>query len=274
MLLTLDKNLPKESDVIDPKTDPDKFRLRNANLLAYSMLTLACTDEVTLQVVDSARPQDFPNGRAYDAWKALENIHKPQSQANKYELQQKLKECDLKQDTKNPDEWFAEIERLKTQLKNDFSYTITDDDIISHIVFNLKPKFYQNLLTVIKRELNNGTVPKLEDLKKDIRQVYVQQTQEGQKRDKEMILTASVGHQNSKLRSPTKPKFTKQYKNDCRICGKKGHKGSDCWENPDNKDKRPSFINQIIIKVLQEPLEQIGSILIKVIHIIIIRIKR
>jgi hypothetical protein len=28
---------------------------------------------------------------------------------------------------------------------------------------------------------------------------------------------------------------------DCRVCGKKGHKDTDCWENPANKDKHPSF---------------------------------
>ena len=31
----------------------------------------------------------------------------------------------------------------------------------------------------------------------------------------------------------------KQVKTDCRLCGKKGHKAVDCWENPKNADKRP-----------------------------------
>jgi hypothetical protein len=34
--------------------------------------------------------------------------------------------------------------------------------------------------------------------------------------------------------------FPKKFKGDCRICGKKGHKSSDCWENQ-NKGKKPVF---------------------------------
>jgi hypothetical protein len=30
----------------------------------------------------------------------------------------------------------------------------------------------------------------------------------------------------------------KVFKGDCRTCGQKGHKSADCWENPQNKDKR------------------------------------
>jgi hypothetical protein len=31
--------------------------------------------------------------------------------------------------------------------------------------------------------------------------------------------------------------FPKKFKGDCRICGKKGHKATDCWENPNNGKK-------------------------------------
>mgnify|MGYP003529781724 CR=1 FL=1 len=37
-----------------------------------------------------------------------------------------------------------------------------------------------------------------------------------------------------------KVRFNKrQIKTDCNVCGKKGHKGVDCWENPKNAHKRP-----------------------------------
>jgi hypothetical protein len=34
--------------------------------------------------------------------------------------------------------------------------------------------------------------------------------------------------------------FKKKFKVDCRTCGKKGHKSSNCWETPGNKDNCPS----------------------------------
>ena len=33
--------------------------------------------------------------------------------------------------------------------------------------------------------------------------------------------------------------FRKQFKGKCRNCGKIGHKSTDCWECPENKEKRP-----------------------------------
>jgi hypothetical protein len=38
--------------------------------------------------------------------------------------------------------------------------------------------------------------------------------------------------------------FPKKFKCDCRICGKKGHKATDCWENPKNKGKKPVVNNR------------------------------
>ena len=37
-----------------------------------------------------------------------------------------------------------------------------------------------------------------------------------------------------------KTSFKKQFKGKCRVCGKIGHKGADCWTLESNKDKRPT----------------------------------
>ena len=37
--------------------------------------------------------------------------------------------------------------------------------------------------------------------------------------------------------------FKKQFKGKCRICGKLGHKGTDCWTLDSNKEKRPTGYN-------------------------------
>jgi len=34
--------------------------------------------------------------------------------------------------------------------------------------------------------------------------------------------------------------YKKQFKGKCRVCGKIGHKGADCWTLEENKEKRPS----------------------------------
>ena len=37
--------------------------------------------------------------------------------------------------------------------------------------------------------------------------------------------------------------FKKQFKGKCRVCGKIGHKGTDCWTLDINKEKRPTGYN-------------------------------
>jgi len=37
--------------------------------------------------------------------------------------------------------------------------------------------------------------------------------------------------------------FKKQFKVECRVCGKIGHKGTDCWTLEIHKDKRPGGNN-------------------------------
>lgn len=233
MLTTDYANMPEADVELNPDDDAEKVFIgyREANTLAFSMLTLSCQTETTMNILDSAVTDAFPEGCARKAWVNLDDHHDPKSTSNKYELRQKFTQCVLKNDQTNPDEWFAELDTIRARLKLHFQYIISDEDIISHIVYNIKPKMYQTLLTMVKRELNNSVPVKIENLKKDIKQIYAQRNDNDVKKDKEMVLSAVSGK--------GKRTFKKQFKGDCRICGVKGHKAGDCWENPKNKDKRP-----------------------------------
>jgi hypothetical protein len=103
--------------------------------------------------------------------------------------------------------------------------------MISHIIYNVKPRIYQTTLSIVKRELHGAHPLSLDVLKKDLREVYSQfQTGSHRSERKETVLVAQGGNK----------KFTKRFKGDCRICGKKGHKAGECWDNEKNKDKRPT----------------------------------
>jgi len=47
----------------------------------------------------------------------------------------------------------------------------------------------------------------------------------------------------SKIMSPLKTGFKKQFKGKCHVCRKIGHKGTDCWTLDSNKDKQPAGYN-------------------------------
>jgi hypothetical protein len=117
-----------------------------------------------------------PNGCARTAWKNLVQLHKTKDDSTKYELAQKFNRLELRQENKNPDEWFAELESIRAQLRMDYSYDIPDKEFISHIIYNAQPRIYQTLFTLVHRDLNQKVKITLEDLKQDIRQIYVQNT--------------------------------------------------------------------------------------------------
>jgi hypothetical protein len=94
-------------------------------------------------------------------------------------LEQRFNDCKLEKETKNPEEWFTELEHIKVLLKENHTVILSDDKIIQHIVYNLKAKFYETVVFTLKREIeyNHATNPlDLERVKDEIRQVYGQLT--------------------------------------------------------------------------------------------------
>jgi replication initiation and membrane attachment protein DnaB len=104
----------------------------------------------------------------------------------------------------------------------DHSFDIPDTELISHIIYNAQPRIYQTLLTLVKRDLTHNVQIQLEDLKRDIRQIYNQNTNStfSNGKNKELVLSA--------VQRRGKPRLKKVFKGYCRICGKKGHKAADC----------------------------------------------
>jgi hypothetical protein len=79
---------------------------------------------------------------------------------------------------------------------------------------------------MLKREMNDPSyVPNLNNLKRDIRQIYFnsKSTNVTTNKSGETILAA--------IQPKGKTKFKKQFKGECRLCGTKGHKAANCWDN-------------------------------------------
>jgi hypothetical protein len=168
------------------------FKLQNAQ--AYSTLNLCVKDNVSFLAIFNARTEHLPDGDAYKAWCNLQDIFKPVSSAKKHELEQMFNKSCLDKEQTNPDEWFAELERLRLQLKLDFQTEITDTQMISQIIYNTHPQPYKMAITILKRDLNRNLKLTLDNVKDDLRQIFasIRQT----KRSAE---TALIG----------KPKFKK-----------------------------------------------------------------
>jgi hypothetical protein len=161
----------------------------------------------------------------------LETIFKPVSNAKKHDLEQQFNHCTLDKETKSPDVWFAELEYIRLQLKQDHQVDIDDQRMITQIIYNTKPHIYDTTIAMIKRDINHGKDVNLQNVKEDLRQVF------GTLGQSKKTETALLSGENGK----GKGKKGKPFKGNCRLCGKKGHKSAECWDNEKNKDKRPKF---------------------------------
>jgi hypothetical protein len=97
---------------------------------------------------------------------------------------------------------------MRAQLMIDHSYDIPDTELISHIIYNAQPRIYQTLFTLVKRDPNHNVQIKLEDLRRDIRQIYSQSTNSTftPGKNKELVLSAVQGR--------VKHRFKKVFKGD------------------------------------------------------------
>jgi hypothetical protein len=68
---------------------------------------------------------------------------------------------------------------------------ITDNIMLTHIVFNMRPRMYSTLLTMILREINHRVSINLDDLKEYIRKIYT--STKGGEDKKEVVLSATAG---------------------------------------------------------------------------------
>ncbi|TAF30165.1 MAG: hypothetical protein EAZ68_23195, partial [Oscillatoriales cyanobacterium] len=235
------------------ETIKEQIRARDMNKLAMVLLNLSMSDGVSVGAIYNANTTALPDGDANLAWENLSDIYKPKSSAKRYDLEQEFNKCVLWKEDKNPDEWFSELERIRLQLRMDFDIHMYDDEkLISHILYNTKPRLYDTIITVLKRDFmqmneeRGDTVNEIREyqrkqsqnlakIKMEIRQVYAN-TKIGYKKysSRESVLMTT-----GKNKKPYKP-----FKGTCRICGKRGHKAVDCFENKNKQQDKSRTPNR------------------------------
>jgi hypothetical protein len=124
--------------------------------------------------VQAGKTTKHPSGYARKAWLNLNTLNNPINDLEKYNLKQKLNRSELKADGTNPNDWFSELEIMAIKLDEDYNISTSNAQILQHIVWNNHAKMYQVTLQMIKRETANaGNTISLEDVKRDIREMYI-----------------------------------------------------------------------------------------------------
>ncbi len=124
----------------------------------------------------------------------------------------------------DPDPWLISLELKRRQLKA-LGATMDDEDMILQIL-NKLPKEYETVIELCKEDLTKGNI-NLTTFKERIRAKYIRMQKANNSENAVALMMKT------------------QFKKACSICGKIGHKGSDCFTLERNKDKKEAYLKKI-----------------------------
>ena len=223
--------VPKKSDTLDLSTDEGKkkMRARKANDNAYHDLVLANQNPVAFNLVDKAISTDLPDGDAKMAWDSLKKKYESKTPSTMVSLADQFHRSKLENVQVDPEVWIVYLEILQTKLEN-VNYIITEKQLIIHIMHHL-PAEYENIIDDLEKTLNDAANPlELETVKERLHSKWEKlvKNDDLDDDDNDDVMGEAL--------------FAKaKYKGSCRICGKIGHKGEDCYENPNRKVKKSDY---------------------------------
>ena len=198
------------------------LRWRQLNKEGYVDLIMSMSDVRSFNLVREQK-QDL-----YGAWRALCEEFEPSTGDALVELLEEYNSCKLENVKLSVSEYLSEME-LKRQRIKLLGQEIPDKMFMIQILASL-PKEYILLTSQLKKEVAKGNVTVYE-LREELKSAYLALKKANGWSEEEIALSAKT---KTGGRS-----FPKQYKGQCRGCGKYGHKVADCWEKNKNKEDRP-----------------------------------
>ena len=211
-------------EVLKP-TDPNNKAEAALNVQVYNDLILSCQDDITFGIVDESISTDFPDGDARLAWKNLQEKFEPSTGAAKVQLKQEFHQLKLSTVDEDPDAWITQLELKRRRLKT-LGAVIAEDDLILHILNHL-PKEYETVVELCEEDLSRGNI-NLNTVKERIRARFTRLQKLTDDPDEAVALM-----------------MKSQFKGACTVCGKIGHKGSDCFTLEKNKAKKEAYFKKM-----------------------------
>ena len=218
-------------EVIKP-TNEDVPADSKKNIQAYNDLMMSCENEVSFGVVDESISTQFPDGDARLAWKNLFKKYEPSTGAMKVELKLQFQQSTLSDVNEDPNEWITKLELIRRRFKT-LGHEVSDEDIVLHVLNNL-PTEYENLVEANEKLLTKGNL-KFEDLKDKISAKFRRLQKQG-------LATSGSG---TSSEDAVALMVRTQFKGACTVCGRIGHRGSDCFSLEKNKAKKEAWMKTI-----------------------------
>ena len=209
------------------------------NKIAFNELVLSATDNVTASLIKSAKYGSIRKGDAHDAWNKLKAKYEPNTGKELLDLNKEYMALDMKV-SDDPEEFITELSELRSRMKKEpFNQVIEEQSYLLRILNGL-PSEYENVVERLEELLAEEELT-VEKVKETVRSKYKRLKSSMGIENEDDIALASSETYDSKFKKAK----GKGFKGTCRICGKYGHKASDCWfkdgKNPKNNRNEKRF---------------------------------
>jgi hypothetical protein len=148
--------VPPASAVISD-AEPDEHKMlhgRRANSTAMVSFRISLTDDISVDQIYTSRTPELPQGSARKVWLNLHKMFYPVSTEKMHELKNEFTMCTLSRDDTNPAIWFAQLNKIRQKLIDDYKLTkFEDSDVLQHVMYTTKPFMYQIILGINKDRL-------------------------------------------------------------------------------------------------------------------------
>ena len=211
----------------------EKKRLRQANGNAYINLQLSCED-LPYDLVSLAKTEELPDGCARDAWERLTSEYDLTEGEDKITLVTMFQQNQLEDVRTNITVWLTSLAMQVIKLKK-LHHVLDEEYQITHILASL-PREYSSVVEQVKIDRRtSSTLITMDEVKKRLKERYLQLKKEHGWSEEEMALNVKSGNnQNKNNKKGSKGKY---FKGRCNHCGKFGHKKADCWDLKNKKEK-------------------------------------
>ena len=109
--------VPNDDEVLDPRTEAHKIKLKQLNKTGYSeLMALMSRAKVAFMLVRKSRTAGQPNGSLFEARKNLKARYEPADVETVQDVIDKYNECKL-EDNEDPEEWITRKDEIRCVCK-------------------------------------------------------------------------------------------------------------------------------------------------------------
>ena len=197
-----------------PKTKAKALRKLNKDAFIDMLLSITAdteTGRIAFQVVKGSKTKELSDGDARAAWKKLNSKFESTRAPNRLLLKEKFINSRLKSARSDPDVWITQLEDLQVQINNAREGSITEEDLMEHILGNL-PSVYDIEVHTLRKRLDDLQDPlTLEELREELCLKFEMMNRRGK-----LGLNQGPNEEHAL--------FAGGFKGKCNNCGKIGHR--------------------------------------------------